>query len=153
MRCAHAARDSGSAETKSEVLGDAQTYETRVTAFDGRGCRIGGGLSDHGRAGDAGNGRRPRGGSGLAAPLGHGRKRRYSGRRPLGSGRGVGDVQGWLALHGAVAAPYAVNHAPPNDVTEGYAADWTAGQLRESAQRVANRVEELMGEEGAGVIR
>ena len=28
-----------------------------------------------------------------------------------------------------------VNHAPPNDVTEGYAADWTIEQLREPAQR------------------
>ena len=28
-----------------------------------------------------------------------------------------------------------VNHARPNDVTEGYAADWTIGQLREPAQR------------------
>ena len=28
-----------------------------------------------------------------------------------------------------------VNHARTNDVTEGYAADWTVGQLREPAQR------------------
>ena len=38
-----------------------------------------------------------------------------------------------------------VNHAPPNDVTEGYAADWTIGQLREPAQHIANRIEELTG--------
>ena len=37
-----------------------------------------------------------------------------------------------------------VNHAPLNDVTEGYAADWTIGQLREPAQRIADRIEELM---------
>ena len=37
-----------------------------------------------------------------------------------------------------------VNHARSNDVTEGYAADWTAGQLREPAQRVADRIESLM---------
>ena len=36
-----------------------------------------------------------------------------------------------------------VNHAPPNDVTEGYAADWTIGQLREPAQRIADCIEEL----------
>ena len=37
-----------------------------------------------------------------------------------------------------------VNHARPNDVTEGYAADWTVGQLREPAQRIADRIEALM---------
>ena len=37
-----------------------------------------------------------------------------------------------------------VNHARSNDVTEGYAADWTAGQLREPAQRIADRIECLM---------
>ena len=37
-----------------------------------------------------------------------------------------------------------VNHAPPNDVTEGYASDWTIGQLREPAQRIADRIEALM---------
>ena len=36
-----------------------------------------------------------------------------------------------------------VNHARSNDVTEGYAADWTAGQLREPAQRIADRIESL----------
>ena len=40
-----------------------------------------------------------------------------------------------------------VNHAPPNDVTEGYAADWTIGQLREPAQRIADRIEALMNVE------
>ena len=34
-----------------------------------------------------------------------------------------------------------VNHARPNDVTE---ADWTVGQLREPAQRIADRFEALM---------
>ena len=34
-----------------------------------------------------------------------------------------------------------VNHAPSNDVTEGYAADWTIGQLCEPAQRNADRIE------------
>ncbi len=38
-----------------------------------------------------------------------------------------------------------VNHARPNDVTEGYAADWTVEQLREPAQRIADRIDELMG--------
>ena len=37
-----------------------------------------------------------------------------------------------------------VNHARPSDVTEGYAADWTVEQLRESSQRVADRIDELM---------
>ena len=37
-----------------------------------------------------------------------------------------------------------VNHARPNDVTQGYAADWTIGQLREPAQRIADRIEQLM---------
>ncbi len=37
-----------------------------------------------------------------------------------------------------------VNHARPNDVTEGYAADWTVTQLREPAQKIANRIEALM---------
>ena len=38
-----------------------------------------------------------------------------------------------------------VNHARPSDVTEGYAADWTVEQLREPAQRVADKIDELMG--------
>ena len=37
-----------------------------------------------------------------------------------------------------------VNHARPQDVTEGYAADWNIGQLREPAQRIADRIDELM---------
>ena len=37
-----------------------------------------------------------------------------------------------------------VNHARPQDVTEGYAADWSVGQLREPAQRIADRIDELM---------
>lgn len=37
-----------------------------------------------------------------------------------------------------------VNHARPNDVTEGYAADWTLAQLREPAQKIADRIEALM---------
>ena len=37
-----------------------------------------------------------------------------------------------------------VNHARPSDVTEGYAADWTVEQLRAPAQRVADRIDELM---------
>ena len=36
-----------------------------------------------------------------------------------------------------------VNHTRPNDVTEGYAADWTVRQLREPAQRIAYRIEAL----------
>ena len=36
-----------------------------------------------------------------------------------------------------------VNHA--QDVTEGYAADWSMAQLRESAQRVADRIDALIG--------
>ena len=43
-----------------------------------------------------------------------------------------------------------VNHARPSDVTEGYAADWTVQQLRESAQRIADRIDELMGFEQIG---
>ena len=37
-----------------------------------------------------------------------------------------------------------VNHARPEDVTEGYAADWTVKQLRQPAQRVADRIDEMM---------
>ena len=39
-----------------------------------------------------------------------------------------------------------VNHARPQDVTEGYAADWSVGQLREPAQRIADRIDELIRE-------
>ena len=37
-----------------------------------------------------------------------------------------------------------VNHSRPNDVTKGYAADWTVAQLRERAQKIADRIEALM---------
>ena len=36
-----------------------------------------------------------------------------------------------------------VNHSRGSDVTEGYAADWTVEQLREPAQRVADRIDVL----------
>ena len=36
-----------------------------------------------------------------------------------------------------------VNHAPSQDITEGYAADWTMAQLRDAAQRIADRIDEL----------
>ena len=38
-----------------------------------------------------------------------------------------------------------VNHSRGTDVTEGYAADWTVEQLREPAQRVADRIDTLRG--------
>ena len=37
-----------------------------------------------------------------------------------------------------------VNHSRPQDVTEGYAADWTMEQLRDAAQRIADRIDELI---------
>ena len=37
-----------------------------------------------------------------------------------------------------------VNHAPSQDITEGYAADWTMEQLRTAAQRIADRIDELI---------
>ena len=37
-----------------------------------------------------------------------------------------------------------VNHARPTDVTEGYAADWTIGQLRGPAQRIADRIDAIL---------
>ena len=37
-----------------------------------------------------------------------------------------------------------VNHARPQDVTEGYASDWTVEQLREPAQQIADRIDALM---------
>ncbi len=43
-----------------------------------------------------------------------------------------------------------VNHARPGDVTEGYAADWTVEQLRGPAQRVVDRIDEMMGAYVAG---
>ena len=36
-----------------------------------------------------------------------------------------------------------------SEITEGYAAEWTMGQLREPAQRIADRIEELMNDGGA----
>ncbi len=42
-----------------------------------------------------------------------------------------------------------VNHARPGDVTEGYAADWTVEQLREPAQRIADRIDDLVGSDEA----
>ena len=36
-----------------------------------------------------------------------------------------------------------VNHARGRDVTESYAADWRVEQLREPAQRIADRIDEL----------
>ena len=42
-----------------------------------------------------------------------------------------------------------VNHARPRDVTEGYASDWTADQLRDAAQRIADRIDRLI-ETGIG---
>ena len=39
-----------------------------------------------------------------------------------------------------------VNHARPNDVTQGYAADWTIAQIREPAQKIADRIAALMCE-------
>lgn len=36
-----------------------------------------------------------------------------------------------------------VNHARPNNVTERYAAEWTMGQLRKPAQRIADRIDLL----------
>ena len=46
-----------------------------------------------------------------------------------------------------------VNHARPGDVTEGYAADWTVEQLREPAQRVADRIDVMIGREVPTVRR
>ena len=37
-----------------------------------------------------------------------------------------------------------VNHARPNDITEGYAVDWTVPQLRAPAQNVADRIEAML---------
>ena len=42
-----------------------------------------------------------------------------------------------------------VNHARDGDVTEGYAADWTVEQLREPAQRVADRIDALASAESS----
>ena len=45
-----------------------------------------------------------------------------------------------------------VNHARRRDVTESYAADWTVEQLREPAQRIADRIDELAHAAGNGVV-
>ena len=37
-----------------------------------------------------------------------------------------------------------VNHARPRDVTERYASDWTGEQLGDAAQRIADRIDELI---------
>ncbi len=37
-----------------------------------------------------------------------------------------------------------VNHARDDDITEGYAADWTVEQLRDPVQRVADRIDVLL---------
>ena len=37
-----------------------------------------------------------------------------------------------------------LNHARPKDVTESYASDWTQEQLRQGAQRIADRIDELI---------
>ena len=42
-----------------------------------------------------------------------------------------------------------VNHARDGDVTEGYAADWTVEQLRDPAQRVADRIDALASAESS----
>ena len=36
-----------------------------------------------------------------------------------------------------------VNHAPSDDVTEGYAAEWTREELRDASQQIADRIETL----------
>lgn len=46
-----------------------------------------------------------------------------------------------------------VNHARPGDVTENYAVAWTVQQLREPAQRVADRIEALAcNDAGDGMV-
>ena len=37
-----------------------------------------------------------------------------------------------------------VNHSRPQDVTEGYAADWSMEQLRDAAQRIADKIDEFI---------
>ena len=48
-----------------------------------------------------------------------------------------------LLLHHALIKRL-VNHAPASDITEGYTADWTIEQLRQAAQRIADRIDSLM---------
>ena len=45
-----------------------------------------------------------------------------------------------------------VNHGMRRDVTQGYASEWTLDQLREPAQRIADRIDLLIGK-GAGLER
>ena len=37
-----------------------------------------------------------------------------------------------------------VNYTPSQDITEGYGADWTMAQLHDAAQRLADRIDELI---------
>ena len=37
-----------------------------------------------------------------------------------------------------------VNHSRVQDLTEHYAADWTMEQLRDAAQRIADKIDELI---------
>ena len=41
-----------------------------------------------------------------------------------------------------------VNHRSRGDVTQGYATQWTLEQLREPAQRIADRIDSLIGQRG-----
>ena len=41
-----------------------------------------------------------------------------------------------------------VNHRSRADVTQGYATQWTIDQLREPAQRIADRIDSLIGQRG-----
>ena len=58
------------------------------------------------------------------------------------------EFAGVRAVRRADAAPSLtkrlVNHARPNDVTQGYAADWATTHLREPAQKIADRIEALL---------
>ena len=44
----------------------------------------------------------------------------------------------------ASLAKQLVSHARPKDVTEGSAADWTMEQLRDAAQRIADKIDETI---------
>ena len=46
-----------------------------------------------------------------------------------------------------------VNHARPQDVTEGYAADWTMERLRDAAQRIADKIDEFIPARGPCGLR
>ena len=37
-----------------------------------------------------------------------------------------------------------VDHGPSQDITEGYVADWTMEQLHDAAQRITDRIDELI---------